>query len=145
LECQLSVDNRGYQIQSLKNHISSSCELYLPLHLLNIVKTMEPIYTNHQRALGLLLMRQKLQLTRYERCRCSEYTVIVGINTSHNNNIHCTWKKYSVIVIFYYVFLIKPHFFKTLVESQFLFDFDEMFTIKGRINVVLHCNFNLIL
>jgi hypothetical protein len=106
---------------------------------------MEPIYTNHQRALGLLLMRQKLQLTRYERCRCSEYTVIVGINTSHNNNIHCTCKKYSVIVIFYYVFLIKPHFFKTLVQSQFLFDFDEMFTNKGRINVVLHCNFNLIL
>jgi hypothetical protein len=36
-----------------------------------------------------------------------------------------TCKKYSVTVIFYYIFHIKLQFFKTLFESQFLFDFDD--------------------
>ena len=31
-------------------------------------------------------------------------------------------------LIFYYIFHIKPQFFKTLFQSQFLFDFDEIFT-----------------
>jgi hypothetical protein len=37
-----------------------------------------------------------------------------------------TCQKYPVTVIFYYIFHIKPQFFKTLFQSQFLFDFDEM-------------------
>jgi hypothetical protein len=39
--------------------------------------------------------------------------------------------KYSVTVIFYYIFHIKPQFFKTLFQSQFLFDFDEIFTNRS--------------
>ena len=35
----------------------------------------------------------------------------------------------------YIVFHIKPHFFKTLFQSQFLFDFDDIFTIKDRIKI----------
>jgi hypothetical protein len=31
--------------------------------------------------------------------------------------------------MFYYTFHIKSHFFKTLFQSQFLYDFDEIFTI----------------
>ena len=40
---------------------------------------------------------------------------------------------YSVTVIFYYIFHIKPHLFKTLLQSRLLFDFDDFFTNKGRI------------
>ena len=50
-----------------------------------------------------------------------------------------TCKKYLVTVIFYYIFHIKPHFLKTLFQSQFLFDFDDFFTNKGRIK----CSFTL--
>ena len=39
-----------------------------------------------------------------------------------------TCQKYPVTVIFYYIFHIKPQFLKTLFQSQFLFDFDEIFT-----------------
>ena len=39
-----------------------------------------------------------------------------------------TCQKYSVTVIFYYIFHIKPQFLKTLFQSQYLFDFDEIFT-----------------
>ena len=42
-----------------------------------------------------------------------------------------TCKKYSVTVIFYYIFHIKPKFFKTLFQSQFLFDFDDIFTNRS--------------
>jgi hypothetical protein len=42
-----------------------------------------------------------------------------------------TCQKYSVTVILYYIFHIKPQFFKTLFQSQFLFDFDEMFTNRS--------------
>ena len=34
-----------------------------------------------------------------------------------------TCKKYSVTVMFYYIFHIKPHFFKTWLQSKFLFNF----------------------
>ena len=43
-------------------------------------------------------------------------------------------KKYSVIVIFYCIFYIKPQFFKTLFQSQFLFDkndFGDIFTNRS--------------
>jgi hypothetical protein len=36
-------------------------------------------------------------------------------------------QKYSVTVIFYSIFHIKPQFFKTLFQSQLLFDFDDIF------------------
>ena len=39
------------------------------------------------------------------------------------------------LLFFYYIFHIKPHFFKTLFQSQFLFDFDDIFTNKGRIKI----------
>jgi hypothetical protein len=39
-----------------------------------------------------------------------------------------TCQKYPVTVIFYYIFHIKPQFFKALFQSQFLFDFDESLT-----------------
>ena len=58
------------------------------------------------------------------------------------NRLHVgteTCKKYSVTVIFYYVFHIKPHYFKTLFQSQFLLDFDEIFTNKG----IIQCSFIL--
>ena len=40
-------------------------------------------------------------------------------------------QKYSDKMIFYYIFHIKPQFFKTLFQSQFLFDFDEIFTNRS--------------
>ena len=42
-----------------------------------------------------------------------------------------TCQKYSVTVILYYIFHIKPQFLKTLFQSQFVFDFDEMFTNRS--------------
>jgi hypothetical protein len=42
-----------------------------------------------------------------------------------------TCQKYSVTVIFYYIFHIKLQFLKTLFQSQFLFDFDEIFTNRS--------------
>jgi hypothetical protein len=42
-----------------------------------------------------------------------------------------TCQKYSVTVIFYYIFHIKPLFLETLFQSQFLFDFDEIFTNRS--------------
>jgi hypothetical protein len=42
-----------------------------------------------------------------------------------------TCKKYSVTVIIYYIFHIQPQFFKTLFQSQFLFDFDDIFTNRS--------------
>ena len=63
----------------------------------------------------------------------SPYKVYIMLNEKYCSYIlHklCTetCKKYSVIVIFYYIFHIKPQFFKTLFQSQLLFDFDEIFT-----------------
>ena len=46
-----------------------------------------------------------------------------------------TCQKYSVTVIFYYIFHIKPQFLKALFQSQFLFDFDEFFT-----NIYFFCH-----
>jgi hypothetical protein len=40
-----------------------------------------------------------------------------------------TCKKYSLTVIFYYIFHMKPQFFKTLFQSLFLFDLDANQTI----------------
>ena len=40
-------------------------------------------------------------------------------------------QKYSVTVIVYSIFHIKPQFFKTLFQSQFLFDFDNIFTNRS--------------
>jgi hypothetical protein len=42
-----------------------------------------------------------------------------------------TCQKYPVTVIFYYIFHIKPQFFKALFQSQFLFDFDESLTNRS--------------
>ena len=42
-----------------------------------------------------------------------------------------TCQKYLVTVIFYYIFHIKPQFFKALFKSQFLFDFDESLTNRS--------------
>ena len=52
---------------------------------------------------------------------------------SLNRKLSCTetCQKYSVTVIFYYIFHIKPQFLKTLFQSQFLFDFDEIFTNRS--------------
>jgi len=36
-----------------------------------------------------------------------------------------TYQKYSVTVIFYYIFHVKPHFLKTLFQSRLLFNFDD--------------------
>jgi hypothetical protein len=58
-------------------------------------------------------------------------------------HIFCTetFKKYSVTVILYcsiYICIsIKPHFFKTLFQSQFLFNFDKKYLpTKAESNVV---------
>ena len=48
-------------------------------------------------------------------------------------------------MIFYYIFHIKPHFLKTLFQSRLLFDFDDFLPTKTGLNVVLHCNFSIIL
>ena len=45
--------------------------------------------------------------------------------------LYITCQKYSVTVIFYYIFHIKPQFLKILFQSQFLFDFDEIFTNRS--------------
>ena len=50
-----------------------------------------------------------------------------------------TCQKYSVTVIFYYIFHVKPHFLKTLFQSRLLFDSDDFFTNKNRIK----CSFTL--
>jgi hypothetical protein len=50
-----------------------------------------------------------------------------------------TCKKYSVPVMFYRIFHIKRHFFKTLLQGQFLSDFDENFTNKD----MFKCSFKL--
>jgi hypothetical protein len=43
-------------------------------------------------------------------------------------------------LIFYYIFHMKPHFFKTLFQIRLLFDFDDFFfTNKDRIK----CSFTL--
>ena len=41
-------------------------------------------------------------------------------------------QKYSDKMIFYYIFHVKPQFLKTLFQSQFLFDFDEIFTNRSK-------------
>jgi hypothetical protein len=43
-----------------------------------------------------------------------------------------------------YFFHVKPHFFKTLFQSQFLFDFDEICTNKSE-NVCSFCDYFIIL
>jgi hypothetical protein len=42
-----------------------------------------------------------------------------------------TCKKYSVTLIFFCIFHMKPQFFKTLFQSLFLFDFDDIFTNRS--------------
>ena len=44
------------------------------------------------------------------------------------NTCTVSGQKYLDKMIFYYIFHIKPQFLKTLFQSQFLFDFDEIFT-----------------
>jgi hypothetical protein len=44
-----------------------------------------------------------------------------------------------IICSFYYIFHIKPHYLKTLFQSRLLFNFDDLFTNKGRIK----CSFTL--
>ena len=36
-------------------------------------------------------------------------------------------KSIRSLVIFYYIFHIKPHFLKTLFQNRLLFDFDDFF------------------
>jgi hypothetical protein len=43
------------------------------------------------------------------------------------------YKNLTSVIFFGYKFRIKPHFFKPLFQSQFLFDFDDIFTNEGRI------------
>jgi hypothetical protein len=52
-----------------------------------------------------------------------------------------TCQKYSVTVIFYYIFHIKPQFLKTLFQSQFLFDFDEIFTNRSENVRIVFCDY----
>jgi hypothetical protein len=62
----------------------------------------------------------------------STSTLILHINEKSTFSAGTeTCQKYSVTVIFYYIFHIKPQFFKTLFQSQFLFDFDEIFTNRS--------------
>jgi hypothetical protein len=49
----------------------------------------------------------------------------------HKTKFWTSCKKYTVTVIFYYIFHIKPQFFKTLFQSQFLLDFDDIFTNRS--------------
>ena len=58
-------------------------------------------------------------------------TVLLGKNISSKDMQYESYrdcKKYSVTVIFYCIFHIKSQFFKTLFQSEFLFDFDDIFT-----------------
>jgi hypothetical protein len=50
---------------------------------------------------------------------------------THIVNINQSKKVFTVI--FYYIFDIKPHFFKTLFQGEFLFDFDKFLPTKARI------------
>ena len=50
-----------------------------------------------------------------------------------------TCKKYSITVIFYRIFHIKRHVFKTLLQGELLLDFDEIFTNKDMVK----CSFQL--
>ena len=57
--------------------------------------------------------------------------------------MHCstdTCKKYSVPEMFYFLFHKKTHFFKTLLQSQFLDDFDQILPTKAEsyVHVDLH-------
>jgi hypothetical protein len=42
-------------------------------------------------------------------------------------NHHNTERAKSIRSLYFYIFHIKPYFFKTLFQSQFLFDIDEIF------------------
>ena len=46
----------------------------------------------------------------------------------------------ELFLFFYYRFRIKPHFFKTLFQSQFLFDYDEIFINKS-VKVCSFCDY----
>jgi hypothetical protein len=50
-----------------------------------------------------------------------------------------TCKKYSITVIFYRIFHIKRHVFKTLLQGELLSDFYEIFTNKDMVK----CSFQL--
>ena len=66
--------------------------------------------------------------------------MVMVFNATFNNiSVTETCQKYSVTVIFYYIFHVKPHFLKTLFQSRLLFDFDDFFTNKNRIK----CSFTL--
>jgi hypothetical protein len=69
-------------------------------------------------------------------CECLNMTAFTCTRKATNQNTvsnTCTetCQKYSVTVIFYYIFHIKPQFLKTLFQSQFLFDFDDFFTNRS--------------
>jgi hypothetical protein len=72
---------------------------------------------------------------KYKMCGGSSRAVNECTNNRRKLNL---WKestetcqKYPVTIIFYYIFHIKPQFLKTLFQSQFLFDFDEIFTNRS--------------
>jgi hypothetical protein len=55
-----------------------------------------------------------------------------GITQTYRHGyIYSLWSKVFGQMIFYYIFHIKPQFLKTLFQSQFLFDFDEIFTNRS--------------
>ena len=64
----------------------------------------------------------------------AKYVLMTELTTTE------TCQKYSVTVIFYYIFHIKPQFLETLFQSQFLFDFDEIFTNRSE-NVRSFCDY----
>ena len=59
------------------------------------------------------------------------------------NTCTVSGQKYSDKMIFYYIFHIKPQFLKTLFQSQFLFDFDEIFLPTEASAYVLFCDYFL--
>ena len=81
----------------------------------------------------LLAIKRKKLTSHQEIIKLAVMLVLSEIFHVFESRIACTetCQKYSVTVIFYYIFHIKPQFFKTLFQSQFSFDFDEIFTNRN--------------
>jgi hypothetical protein len=108
--------------------LGSSCTIWLS-HMFVSVPKANPDLNRHGYALYCLLVLNNL---RWEIVDNTLTDVCHAIATE-------TCQKYSVTVIFYYIFHVKPHFLKTLFQSRLLFDFDDFFTNKNRIK----CSFTL--
>jgi hypothetical protein len=105
------LKKRGMRVKRKCNHFK--CNQGFPTKLLAIKRKK---LTSHQEIIKLAVMLVLSEIFHVfeSRIACTE-----------------TCQKYSVTVIFYYIFHIKPQFFKTLFQSQFLFDFDEVFTNRS--------------